>query len=85
MLYVPITEPRIQNKMVLLKSFEAIGKISTYQTGCFPVTTIRGSKYLMFLFDHDSDVIIEEPLKLWASTNSFVHTPPSTLTYSTVG
>ena len=32
-------------------------------TGRLPVTSIRGSKYIMVLFDHDSNAILVEPLK----------------------
>ena len=33
------------------------------QTCHFPVTSSRGSKYLMVLFDHDSNAILVKPLK----------------------
>ena len=49
--------------MAFLKSIEVTGKISTDQTGSFPVTSSRNSKYLMVLYDHDSNAIIAEPLK----------------------
>ena len=38
------------------------GKVSTDQTGRFPVNSSRGSKYLMVLYDHDSNAILVEPL-----------------------
>ena len=50
--------------MAFLKSIEVTGNISTDQTGRFPVTSSRGSKYRIVLYDHDSNAIIAEPLKL---------------------
>ena len=38
-------------------------KVSTDQTGRFPMTYSCGSKYLMVLYDHDSNAIIPEPIK----------------------
>ena len=60
---VPPTGPRVQTKMSFLKSIKVIGKISTNQTGRFPVTSSRGIKYLIVLYDYDSNAIIAEPLK----------------------
>ena len=56
-------EPQIRSHKVFLKTFELTGKFSTDQTGRFPVTSSRGSKYLMVLFDHDSNAILVGPLK----------------------
>ena len=61
---VPPTEPRVRTEMALLKSIEETGKISTYQTGSFPNTSSRGRKYVMVLYDYDSNAIISEPLIL---------------------
>ena len=47
-----------------VETVELTGKVSTDQTGRFPVTSSRGSKYLMVLYDHDSNAIIPEPIKL---------------------
>ena len=58
--------------MALLKSTKVTGKISTDQTGRFPVTYSRGSKYLMALYNYDSNSIIAEPLKL-CSEHKLVH------------
>ena len=57
------TKSRVRTKMAFLKSTEVTGKISTDQTGHFPVTSSCGNKYLMVLYDHDSNVIIVEALK----------------------
>ena len=37
-------------------------KVSTDQTGRFRVTSSRGSKYLVVLYDHDSNAILSKPL-----------------------
>jgi hypothetical protein len=39
------------------------GQIYTNQTGCFPVTSRRGNKYIMILYDYDSNSILAEPMK----------------------
>ena len=48
---------------VFVDTFELTGKVSTDQTGRFPVTSGRDSKYLMVLYYHDSNAIILEPIK----------------------
>ena len=40
--------------------FNCLDKVSKDQTGRFPVTSSRSSKYLMVLYDHDSNAIILE-------------------------
>ena len=49
--------------MDFLQTIEFTGKISIDQTGSFPVTSSRGSKYFMVLYNHDSNAILAEPLK----------------------
>ena len=39
------------------------GKNYTNQTGRFPVTSIRGFKYIMVAYDHDSNTIHAKPMK----------------------
>ena len=48
---------------MFVETVELTGKVSTDQTGRFPVTSSRGSKYLMVLYDHGSNAIIPEPIK----------------------
>ena len=48
--------------MAYLETIEFTGKVSTDQTGRFTVTSSRGSKYLMVLYDHDSNAILADPL-----------------------
>jgi hypothetical protein len=40
------------------------GQIYTDQTGCFPFTSHRGNKYIMILYDYDSNSILVEPMKI---------------------
>ena len=56
-------EPKIRSHKVFLKNVELMGKIMTDQTGRFPVTSSHGRKYLMFLFDHERNATLVEPLK----------------------
>ena len=60
---VPLKKTRVRTKMAFLNSIKVIGKISTDQTGRLAVTSSRGSKYLIVIYDHDSNAIIAEPLK----------------------
>jgi hypothetical protein len=49
--------------MIYVKAIEATGQIYTDQTGRFPTTSRRGNKYVMILYDYDSNAILAEPLK----------------------
>ena len=59
---LPLQEPKVQTQMAYLQTIESTEKFSTDQTGHFPITSSRGSKYLMVLYDHDSNAILAEPL-----------------------
>ena len=59
---LPLQEPKVQTQMAYLQMVDFTGKFSTYQTRRFPVTSFRGSKYLMVLYDHNSNAILAEPL-----------------------
>ena len=48
--------------MAYLQIVQFTRKLSTDQTGRFPVTSSCGSKYLMVLYDHNSNAILAEPL-----------------------
>ena len=48
--------------MAYLQTVKFTRKVSTDQTGHFSVTSFRGSKYLLVLYNHDSNTILEEPL-----------------------
>jgi hypothetical protein len=38
------------------------GQINTDQTGRFPVVSIKGNKYIMVLYDYDSNAILAKPI-----------------------
>jgi hypothetical protein len=57
------TDDKFQTHMVFVKAIERTGQIYTDQTGTFPITSSKGSKYLMVLYDYDSNAILAEPLK----------------------
>ena len=59
---LPLQEPGVRTQMAYLQTVKFTGKVSTGQTGRFPVTSSRGSKYLMVLYAHDSNAILAEPL-----------------------
>ena len=61
-LVLPIQHaPPARSHQVFVTTVELTGKFSTDQTGRLPVTSSRGIKYLMFLYDHDINVIIPKP------------------------
>jgi hypothetical protein len=47
---------------VYMKPISIIGQIHSNQTGRFPITSSRGSKYIMVVYDYDSNAILTEPL-----------------------
>ena len=57
-----LQEPSVRTQMAYLHTVEFTGKVNTDQTGRFTVTSSRSSKYLMVLYDHDSNAILAEPL-----------------------
>ena len=59
---LPSQEDTVQTHMAYLQTIEFIGKVSTDQTGQFSATLSRGIKYLMVLYDNDSNAILAKPL-----------------------
>ena len=57
------TEHKTRTNMIYVKAIEATGQIYTDQTGRFPTTSSRGNKYVMILYDYNSNAILAEPLK----------------------
>ena len=45
------------------------GQIHSDLTGCFPVTSIQGHKYLLIVYDYDSNAILAEPLRSRSDTD----------------
>jgi hypothetical protein len=62
------TNDKVQTHMVYVKAIQATGQIFTDQTGKFPITSSRGNKYVMVLYDYDSNSILTEPLKSRSET-----------------
>jgi hypothetical protein len=46
-----------------MKPIEVTGQIHSDQTGCFPITSSRGNKYIMIVYGYDLNAILAEPLK----------------------
>jgi hypothetical protein len=63
---VIITEPDldhgIKTQFVYAATIDA-GQIYTDQTGRFPVVSSKGNKYIMILYDYDSNEILAQPIK----------------------
>ena len=55
--------PRIQSHEVFLPVMEFSSKVSTDQTGQFPITSARVYKYMMVAYAQDSNAIMIEPIK----------------------
>jgi hypothetical protein len=53
----------VRTHWVYQKAIAITGQIYTDQTGRFPVTSSRGNKYLMVVYDYDSNSITAEPMK----------------------
>jgi hypothetical protein len=63
---VIMTEPDldqgIKTQYVYSATIDA-GQIYTDQTGRFPVVSSKGNKYIMILYDYDSNAILAQPIK----------------------
>ena len=60
---LPSPGPHIRTNLVTIKCIDLSGKISTDQTGRFPVTSSKGNKYIMVALVQDPNSILAEPLK----------------------
>lgn len=76
----PIQEPNNQPMSQYFASIDDAGKIYTDQTGQFPVTSSQGNKYVLVLYDYDSNAILTEALKnctgkeiIWAYKKLFTY------------
>ena len=58
----PINEGFREN-MVSFKLVEIKGKVFSEQTGRFLITSSRGNKYIIVMYDNDSNAILAEPMK----------------------
>ena len=62
------TEGVVRENEYYFKTVELTGKIYSDQTGWFPTTSSKGTKYVMIIYDHDSNAIIARPLKSKSAT-----------------
>ena len=53
----------IRTHWVYMEPIELTGQIYSDQIGKFPITSSRVSKYIMIVYDFDSNAILSEPLK----------------------
>ena len=56
-----------RTNQIFLKVIECSNKTFTDQRGRFPITSSRGYKYIMIVYDYDTNNILAEPLKSRAS------------------
>jgi hypothetical protein len=49
--------------MIFVKAIQVTDQIYTDQTRNFPITSSHGNKYIMVLYDYDSNTILTKPLK----------------------
>ena len=59
----PTQEPNNDATYPLFAFIENSGKIYADQTGRFPVTPSKGSKYILLIYDYDSNAILDKPIK----------------------
>jgi hypothetical protein len=52
----------IKTQYVYAATIDA-GQIYNDQTGRFPVVSSKGNKYIMILYDYDSNAILAQPIK----------------------
>ena len=52
----------VRANIVSFKLVETKGKVFSDQTGRFPITSSRGNKYIMAMYDNDSNTILAEPM-----------------------
>jgi hypothetical protein len=63
---VIVTEPDLDHGIKTQFAYAATidaGQIYTDQTGRFPVMSSKGNKYIMILYDYDSNAILAQPIK----------------------
>jgi hypothetical protein len=58
----PDLDHGIKTQFVYAATIDA-GQIYTDQTGRFPVVSSKGNKYIMILYDYDSNAILAKPIK----------------------
>ena len=56
-------DENVRQNVVSMKLVEIKGKVYSNQTGRFPTTSSKGNKYIMAMYNMDSNAILVEPLK----------------------
>jgi hypothetical protein len=54
--------PAVQTHWVYMKPVEITGQIFSDQIGRFPITSSCGNKYIMVVYNYDSNAILTNPL-----------------------
>jgi hypothetical protein len=63
---VIVTEPDVDHRIKTQFIYDATidaGLIYTDKTGRFPVASSKGNKYIMILYDYDSNAILAQSIK----------------------
>ena len=86
----PTLNPVGRTHCAFAKTINLSGTVYSDQTGRFPTTSSRGTKYVMIFYDFDSSAILAEPLKsrseaelLRAFSKMHHHLTPWTKTHPT--
>jgi hypothetical protein len=65
----PISEsPNERTHQVVATVYNTTGETATDQTGKFPTTSSRGHKYILILYDYDSNSILAETMRNYSNT-----------------
>jgi hypothetical protein len=64
----PIQEPHYKETHYLFATVESSGKFYTYETGWFPTTSSQGNKYVLVLYEYNTNAILTEALKSRTAT-----------------
>ena len=57
------TTPEPRSNIIFASTIEYTGQIYSDLAGRYPITSSRGNKYLLIIYDYDSNAILAEPLK----------------------
>ena len=68
------TTTEVLHHEFFIKTVELSGKIYSDQTGRLPLTSSKGNRYVMIVYDNDSNAILAEPLKLRSAENLLADT-----------
>ena len=75
-----MAKTQVQTDWVFVSAIQATSQIYTNQTGKFPIPSSCGNKYIMVLYNYDSNAIITGPMKSQAEQD-MIHTYTKLHTY----